>query len=75
MTISNDMPSVLTRLGRLMVDRPIIPLILLLIGLVGLLEIMQPGIFNQRWLGRSRFRSLRSFPVHALHYLCACPLG
>ena len=53
MTISNDMPSVLTRLGRLMVDRPIIPLILLLIGLVGLLEIMQPGIFNQRWLGNT----------------------
>ena len=29
------------------------PLILLLVGLVVLLEIMQPGIVNQRWLGNT----------------------
>jgi ribose transport system permease protein len=43
----------MARLGRLMVERPLIPLILLLCGLVGILEIMQPGIFNARWLGNT----------------------
>ncbi len=43
----------MARLGRLMVDKPLVPLLLLLAGLVVLLEIMQPGIVNQRWLGNT----------------------
>ncbi len=36
-----------------MADWPLIPLIALLIGLVAVLEIMQPGIVNERWLGNT----------------------
>jgi ribose transport system permease protein len=36
-----------------MVDRPLIPLIVLLIGLVVILQIMQPGIVNARWIGNT----------------------
>ncbi|PZQ97230.1 MAG: ABC transporter permease [Cereibacter sphaeroides] len=36
-----------------MADNPLIPLILLLFGLVAVLEIMQPGIVNSRWLGNT----------------------
>lgn len=53
MTMAADTPTVLGRISRLMVDRPLIPLILLLIGLVVVLQIMQPGIVNQRWLGNT----------------------
>jgi ribose transport system permease protein len=45
--------SMLSRLGRLMIDNPMIPLILLLLGLIALLEVMQPGILNPRWLGNT----------------------
>lgn len=31
-------------------DRPLIPLIILLVGLVVALELLQPGIVNERWL-------------------------
>ena len=34
-------------------ENPMLPLILLLLGLIGLLEIMQPGIVNARWLGNT----------------------
>ncbi len=53
MTMAADTPNVLSRLGRLMVDRPLIPLIGLLVGLIAVLEIMQPGIVNARWLGNT----------------------
>lgn len=43
----------LKRVGRLMRDNPVIPLILLLIVLIGILEIMRPGIVNERWLGNT----------------------
>jgi ribose transport system permease protein len=36
-----------------MVDRPLLPLIGLLAGLVALLEVMQPGIVNDRWIGNT----------------------
>lgn len=36
-----------------MADWPLIPLVGLLIGLVGVLEVMQPGIVNERWLGNT----------------------
>lgn len=53
MTMTADPTSVTSRIGRLMVDRPLIPLILLLLGLVGILEILQPGIVNPRWIGNT----------------------
>lgn len=53
MTTAADHPTILGRAGRLMVDRPLIPLTLLLIGLIGVLEVMQPGIVNSRWIGNT----------------------
>jgi ribose transport system permease protein len=51
MTLSPATP--LARLARLMRDWPVIPLILLLFALVAALEIMQPGILNQRWVANT----------------------
>jgi len=53
MTTLADQPTLLARTGRLMVDWPLIPLCLLLAGLVIVLEIMQPGVLNPRWLGNT----------------------
>jgi ribose transport system permease protein len=53
MSISSDQTFAVNRIGRLMGDNPMLPLILLLLGLVGILEIMQPGIVNARWLGNT----------------------
>jgi len=53
MTMAADPPSVLSRFSRIMADRPLIPLILLLIGLVVVLQIMQPGILNERWISNT----------------------
>ena len=36
-----------------MVDYPLIPLFALLVGLVAVLEAMQPGIFNERWISNT----------------------
>jgi ribose transport system permease protein len=46
-------PTPMARALRLMQDYPLLPLGLLLAGLVLLLEILQPGIVNPRWLGNS----------------------
>lgn len=53
MTVATDQPSVLNRIAGLMRENPMLPLILLLLGLIGLLEVMQPGIVNARWLGNA----------------------
>jgi ribose transport system permease protein len=53
MTAAAETPTPLARLGRLMVDWPLIPLGLLLLGLIAVLEIMQPGILNPRWGGNT----------------------
>ena len=53
MSMTADQPTFPRRIGRLMADNPLLPLILLLFGLVGVLEIMQPGIVNARWLGNT----------------------
>jgi ribose transport system permease protein len=53
MTVPADRQTLQGRIGRLMVDRPLIPLIVLLIGLVVILQIMQPGIVNARWIGNT----------------------
>ena len=38
---------------RFVLGNPIVPLILLLLGLILVLELMQPGIINPRWLGNT----------------------
>jgi ribose transport system permease protein len=43
----------LNRLGRLMVDNPLIPLVLLLLLLVGVLAILNPGVLSMFWLGNT----------------------
>jgi len=43
----------MARLGNLLRDHPIIPLIVLLALLVGALEIMRPGIVNERWIANT----------------------
>jgi ribose transport system permease protein len=51
-TMAEPLP-VLAHFARLMRERPLLPLILILLGLVGVLELMQPGIVNPRWLGNT----------------------
>jgi ribose transport system permease protein len=41
------------RVARVIRANPVIPLILLLFALVALLEGLQPGIFNERWVGNT----------------------
>ncbi len=41
------------RLRRLMRDQPLIPLIMLLISLVIVLELLRPGIVNERWIANA----------------------
>ena len=41
------------RFRRLMRDRPLVPLIVLLVALVVLLEILRPGIVNERWIANT----------------------
>ena len=53
MTDARDPLPLASRAARILRERPMLPLILLLAGLVGLLEIMQPGIVNERWLGNT----------------------
>jgi ribose transport system permease protein len=41
------------RVGRLVRDYPLVPLVVLLVLLVAVLEIMRPGIVNERWIGNT----------------------
>lgn len=41
------------RLGRLMIDRPLIPLVFLLFALVGLLAVLNPGVLSMFWMGNA----------------------
>lgn len=41
------------RVRRFLADRPLVPLVALLLLLVGLLEIMRPGIVNERWIANT----------------------
>jgi ribose transport system permease protein len=45
--------SPLQRIGGIIRDNPVLPLIALLCALVALLEFLQPGIFNERWVGNT----------------------
>jgi ribose transport system permease protein len=53
MTDAAEASGAMARLGRLMVDQPLVPLVGLLAGLVAVLEILQPGIVNERWIGNT----------------------
>ncbi len=46
-------PSFGRRLKRFMADRPIVPLIVLLVALVVILQILRPGIVNERWIANT----------------------
>lgn len=46
-------PSLGNLFRRLLRDYPLVPLIVLLVALVVALEIMRPGIFNERWVGNT----------------------
>jgi ribose transport system permease protein len=41
------------RLRRFMIDRPLVPLIILLAALVIVLQILRPGIVNERWVANT----------------------
>lgn len=45
--------SLLERAGRVIRDYPVIPLIVLLFALIAALEMMRPGIVNERWIGNT----------------------
>jgi ribose transport system permease protein len=53
MTIAADRPSPLARIGRFLGDYPVLALIVLLLLLMGVLHLIQPGIINERWLGNT----------------------
>ena len=46
-------PSLGRRIRRIMSDRPIVPMIILLVALVGVLELLRPGIVNERWVANT----------------------
>ena len=48
-----DTPTPLNRLGRLMVDQPLLPLIGLLVLLVAVLAILNPGVLSMFWAGNT----------------------
>ncbi|MDX8514280.1 ABC transporter permease [Mesorhizobium captivum] len=41
------------RLKRFLADRPLIPLIILLVILVAILQVLRPGIVNERWIANT----------------------
>ena len=53
MSMAAEHPTILSRAGRLMGDNPLLPLVLLLLGLIAVLEVVQPGILNARWMGNT----------------------
>ena len=53
MSITNEQSKFATQLRRLVLGNPLIPLILLLLGLIFVLEVMRPGIVNLFWLGNT----------------------
>ena len=53
MTDTAEAGTFAVRTGRFLGRYPVVTLILLLIALIGLLQIISPGIVNQRWLGNT----------------------
>ncbi len=52
-TIVAQPPSTARRIKRFMSDYPLVPLLILLIALVLILQIMRPGIVNERWIANT----------------------
>ena len=52
-TATPEAPSLLLRAGRFLRDNPVIPLIGLLFALIGILELMRPGIISPFWMGNT----------------------
>jgi ribose transport system permease protein len=46
-------PALHVRVGRMLGDNPVIPLLILLAVLVAVLEVMRPGIVNERWIANT----------------------
>lgn len=63
-----EVTPVQVRIGRFLGDNPVIPLIVLLLGLVGVLEIMRPGIISPFW-----FSNTLKFAI-PLAMLAACQM-
>ncbi len=53
MTTTTTNTPVLARLGRLMVDTPLIPLTLILLALIAVLAILNPAILSMFWVGNT----------------------
>jgi ribose transport system permease protein len=53
MSLAADPPSRRQRVARLAADNPTLVLIVLFLALVGVLELMQPGIVSARWAGNT----------------------
>lgn len=53
MAATTETISPMQRVSQFIRENPVLPLIALLFALVGLLEYLQPGIFNERWVGNT----------------------
>jgi ribose transport system permease protein len=53
MSTTAQRPLRLSQLAGIISGNPLIPLVLLLLGLIVLLQILQPGIINPRWMGNT----------------------
>ncbi len=53
MSVTADPSTTLGRIGRLMVDNPLIPLVLLLFALIGVLTILNPAIISAFWFSNT----------------------
>ena len=53
MAVMVETISPLQRVARIIRENPVLPLIALLFALIALLEVLQPGIFNERWIGNT----------------------
>jgi ribose transport system permease protein len=52
-TIAKPQISLGRRINRFMSDQPLVPLIILLAALVAVLQILRPGIVNERWVANT----------------------
>src|SRR4028119_1056479 len=53
MSMAETRPRRAARLGRFLADNPTLTLVVLFLLLVGLLELVQPGIVSARWAGNT----------------------
>jgi ribose transport system permease protein len=53
MSATIDQSGTMARIGRLMVDNPLLPLVLLLFALIMMLAILNPGVLSLFWVGNT----------------------